>query len=89
MVMRLLGREKLPSLQMESEQIRKWISSWVSEVSHAKWKVPSDLLEQFPSAQVRDDGLFVFSVCDSGCFVELKVAFAQGVAVITAIVKII
>lgn len=85
--MKLLGREKLPALQMEGEQIRKWISSWVSEVSHAKWKVPSDLFEQFPSAQVSDDGLFVFSVCESGCFIQLRIAFAQGVAVITAIVK--
>ena len=46
--MKLLGREKLPALQMEGEQVRKWISSWVSEISHAKWKVPSDLFEQFP-----------------------------------------
>lgn len=87
LIMRLLGREKLPALQMEGEQVRKWISSWVSEITRASWKVPFDLIDQFPTVQVKDDGLYVFSVCESGIFLELRVAFAQGVAVITAIVK--
>lgn len=87
MIMKLLGREKLPALQVENEQIRKWVSVWVSEIAHAKWKIPRDLLEQFPTVRVKDDGSFEFSVCESGSFIELRVAFAQGIAVITAIVK--
>ncbi|GAB1616919.1 hypothetical protein ABGT18_05260 [Pseudomonas putida] len=85
--MRLLGREKLPILLGESEHIRKWIGVWVSEIDHASWKIPSELLEQFPSALATTEDTFLFSVCDSGKFLELKVAFAQGIAIITAIVK--
>lgn len=86
-IMRLLGREKLPPLQQESEQTRKWLSVWVSEVSHARWKVPSELLEQYPSAFATAEDTFLFSVCESGTLLELRVAFAQGIAIITAIVK--
>jgi mRNA-degrading endonuclease HigB of HigAB toxin-antitoxin module len=85
--MRLLGREKLPLLQGESEHIHKWICVWVSEIGHANWKVPSELLEQYPNALATTEDTFLFSVCDSGRFLELKVAFAQGIAIITAIVK--
>lgn len=87
MIMRLLGREKLPLLHLEGEKVRKWISSWVSEISRASWKVPLDLIEQYPSVEMKEDGLYVFSVCESGIFLEVRIAFAQGVAVITAIVK--
>ncbi|WDH51186.1 type II toxin-antitoxin system HigB family toxin [Pseudomonas chlororaphis] len=85
--MRLLGREKLPPLQNESEQTRKWICVWVSEIGHAKWKLPAELLEQYPNALPTAEDTFLFSVCGSNTFLELKVAFAQGIAVITAIVK--
>jgi len=85
--MRLLGKEKLPPLQGEGEHIRKWICVWVSEIGHARWKLPSELLEQYPNALVAGEDTFLFSVCGSSTFLELKVAFAQGIAVITAIVK--
>jgi len=86
-IMRLLGREKLPPLQGESEHIRKWICVWVSEIGHAKWKVPAELLEQYPNALSTSEDTFLFSICESNTFLELKIAFAQGIAIITAIVK--
>lgn len=85
--MRLLGREKLPPLQEESEQIRRWLSVWVSEVSHARWKVPAEILEQYPTAFATAEDTFLFSICESSMLLELKVAFAQGIVIITAIVK--
>lgn len=85
--MRLLGREKLPPLQGESEQIRTWLSVWVSEVSHARWKVPAEVLEQYPNAFAISEDTFLFSVCESNLLLELKIAFAQRIAIITAIVK--
>lgn len=85
--MRLLGREKLPPLLNEGEHIRKWVCAWVSEIGHARWKLAAELLEQYPNALVKGEDTFYFSVCGTGKFLELKVAFAQGIAVITAIVK--
>ncbi|KPX34358.1 MULTISPECIES: type II toxin-antitoxin system HigB family toxin [Pseudomonas syringae group] len=85
--MRLLGREKLPPLQGESEQVRKWIGVWVSEITHARWKVPAELLEQYPTAFATAEDTFLFSICESNKLLELKVAFAQGIAIITVIVK--
>ncbi|HBN8332589.1 type II toxin-antitoxin system HigB family toxin [Pseudomonas aeruginosa] len=85
--MKLLGREKLVTLWGESEHIDKWISNWVSEISHAHWKHSSELLEQYPKAQKLEENHFSFCVCSSGYFLELKIAFAQGIAIITKLIK--
>ncbi|MCK8688138.1 type II toxin-antitoxin system HigB family toxin [Pseudomonas umsongensis] len=86
-IMRLLGRDKLLPLKGKSEQIDKWISSWVSEIANANWKSPDELIEQYPNAQKVKEGHFSFCVCSSRYFIELTIAFAQGIAIITAPIK--
>ncbi|MBA4053562.1 MAG: hypothetical protein C0490_02515 [Marivirga sp.] len=85
--MRLLGRDKLLSLKGQSEQIDKWVAGWVSEIANANWKSSDELIEQYPSAKIVEEGHFSFCVCSSRYFIELKIAFAQGIAIITAPIK--
>ncbi|HCP54674.1 MAG: hypothetical protein CMK72_18425 [Pseudomonadaceae bacterium] len=85
--MRLLGRDQLLPLKGKSEQIDKWISSWVSEIANANWKSPDELIEQYPSVQKLEEGHFSFCVSSSHHFIGLKIAFAQGIAIITAPIK--
>lgn len=75
------------SLNHEGEETRKWICVWISEIGHASWKLPADLVAQYPTALVSAENTFLFCVCGSRTFLELKVAFSQGIAVITAIVN--
>lgn len=81
--MKLLGIKKLASLKGESVLIDRWVSSWVSEVTHASWKQAKDVSEQFPTVTVVDGALYLFSIERTGIEVWLKIAFAQGIAIIT------
>ena len=83
--MRLIGREKLRPLSGTGEQNEKWVLNWKSEVMSAHWKLPADVMKQFPKAK-RDgdgDGNFVFPVGDCNWTIHLLITFSQGVALVT------
>lgn len=83
--MKLIGRDKLERVGGE---VDRWLRSWCAEVAHAHWRSPEDLTDQFPAVQTRRGGDFVFPVGTSGYWVRLRVAFAQGVALILEMNKI-
>jgi len=80
--MKLLGVQKLASLKGESDLIDRWVSSWVSEITHASWKQINDVCDQFPAVTVVDNVVYSFSIEQTGIQVLLKIAFAQGIAII-------
>lgn len=86
--MHLLGRDKLGPLKGLNAALDTWVVSWVSELAHASWNNPADLLTQFPKAQQIAAGTFRFSVVPSDYMLEVRVAFAQRVVLVTALVTI-
>lgn len=81
--MKLLGRNRLSPLYGLSDQTDRWIRSWVSEISHANWKHPKDVLGQFPQARSVADHVFQFRVGPESHWIEVSVMFPLAVAVIT------
>ncbi|HBO9693886.1 TPA: type II toxin-antitoxin system HigB family toxin [Pseudomonas aeruginosa] len=88
MAMHLLGRDKLEPLKGLDGGLDKWVVSWVSEMTQASWKGSTDLLAQFPKAQEIAPGVFRFYVVTGNYAVEVRVAFPQGIALITALLTI-
>lgn len=85
--MKLLGLPKLALVKGESDLIDKWVSSWVSEMTHANWKTPANLIDHFPAVTVTEEESYLFSVLETGIVIELRIAFAQGIAIITELTK--
>ena len=81
--MRLIGREKLSRLKGQGAEVEKWVRSWVAEVAEAHWRRPEDVAEQFPSACHQGRGCFLFPIAQFPVAIQLQIAFAQGVALIS------
>lgn len=86
--MHLLGRDTLNRLQNQNEMLDKWLSSWLSELVHARWWCSADVVGQFPKVQEHRDGLFLFQTEPKGYCIEVQIAFPQGIALITALTEI-
>ncbi|AGA34932.1 hypothetical protein TVNIR_3295 [Thioalkalivibrio nitratireducens DSM 14787] len=84
--MRLLGRKKLEDLWGVDPETDRWLTGWVAEIAHARWREPSELLTQFPGARVgSSQGQFLFPVCGGGTMIETLFLFHQQVALIQAL----
>jgi mRNA-degrading endonuclease HigB of HigAB toxin-antitoxin module len=81
--MKLLGRNRLQALYGLDDQTDKWLRSWVSEISHATWKHPKDVLLQFPQAKSVANGTFYFRVGRHSQYVEVSMMFPLAVAIVT------
>ncbi|MGJ0489622.1 hypothetical protein [Methylobacter sp.] len=87
--MHLLGRDKLNRLQKQNQNLDKWLSVWTSELLHARWWSTNDVLNQFPKAQERSNGLFLFQTEPRGYCIKVQIAFPQGIALITDLIELI
>lgn len=85
--MRLVGRDILNPLQKQNKTLDNWLSAWVCELVHARWWSPADVLDQFPKVQERGNGLFLFQTEPKGYYIEVQIAFPQGIALITALTE--
>jgi mRNA-degrading endonuclease HigB of HigAB toxin-antitoxin module len=85
--MRLVGRDILNPVQKQNKILDGWLSAWVCELIHARWWSPADVLNQFPKAQQCGNGLFLFQTEPKGYYIEVKIAFPQGIALITALTE--
>lgn len=80
--MKLLGRNRLQTLYGLDEQTDAWMRGWVSELSHANWKMAKDVLRQFPKAQKVGEDVFQFPVGQQSQFIEVSMMFPQAVALV-------
>lgn len=80
--MKLLGRNRLRVLYGHDDQTDAWMHNWVSELSHANWKMARDVLRQFPKARNVSNDVFQFPVGDSLQFIEVAMVFPQAVALV-------
>lgn len=85
--MRLLGKDTIHNLQKQDNTLDKWLATWVSEITYAQWQCANDVLIQFPNAQEQNRGLFIFQTEPRGFCIEVKIAFPQRVALITAFAR--
>ena len=83
--MRLVGKNTLHKAILADDSVGNWLRSWLSELSDANWKHPTDVCEQVPNATEFDQGHFIFPIKDSSKKVSLQIAFPQGIAVITGL----
>lgn len=81
--MRLIGREKLNDLKGLDPEAHKWTKSWASEVAGAQWRRPEDVQAQFPNAKHQGMGSFQFPIGTCPFVIQLRIAFAQGIALIS------
>ena len=86
--MHLLGRDQLESIKGHNAEIDKWLNSWLSEFTHARWWCADDVLRQFPMTQELGDDSFLFQTGLGEHCIEVLIAFPQGVAIITTTTKI-
>jgi mRNA interferase HigB len=80
--MKLFGRNKLQTLYGLDDQTDKWVRGWVSEVLHANWKHPLDVVRQFPQASNVAENIFRFRVGNQAKVIEVSMAFPQAVAIV-------
>ena len=59
-----------------------WMRNWVSEVSHANWKVARDVQQQFPKARNVANDVFQFPVAAQPRCIEVAMMFPQAVALV-------
>lgn len=83
--MRLIGKKQIQDLICTDSDISSWISAWVAELRSANWKQPADVTEQFPNVHQPSAEYFIFPVGNSDKRIHLKIAFQQGIAMITDI----
>jgi mRNA interferase HigB len=81
--MRLVGRDKLNRLASRGPEVEKWVRSWVAEVSEAHWRQANDVTHQFPNAHDQGQGSFIFPIPNHRFAIKLRIAFAQGIALIS------
>jgi mRNA-degrading endonuclease HigB of HigAB toxin-antitoxin module len=83
--MRLLGRKLLIPLHGLNSETDQWLVSWTSEVAHANWKTPDEVIRQYPNVKFVPDTQFRFRVAAQNQSIETIIAFPHGVAMITAL----
>jgi mRNA-degrading endonuclease HigB of HigAB toxin-antitoxin module len=84
--LRVIGRCKLNLIRRTDEPLRKWLVSWLAEIENANWRRPSDVIGQFPKAQMGlSDNRFVFSAERHRAEIHVIIGFSRGVALITAV----
>lgn len=86
-VMRLVGKNKLALLAQSDEDARKWLSSWVMELSKAHWNEEAEILKQYPLRTKKKGELFVFRIGTSNFELEVRFLFPQKIALIEALRK--
>ena len=83
--MRIIGKGKLQRQLSSDELACTWIRAWVAELAYANWKRPEDVRNQFPNVRRSDTNQYIFTINNSTKEVYLKIAFQQGIAVITEV----
>jgi hypothetical protein len=80
--MKLLGRNRLLPLYGIDAQTDAWMRSWVSELTHANWRVVKDVQRQFPKAQLIANDVFQFPVEQRPHCIEVAMMFPRLVALV-------
>lgn len=83
--MKLIGRNRLRALYGLDDDTDAWMRNWVSEVSHANWKIARDVVRQFPKAKNVDRDIFEFPVGSQPQCIEVAMVFPQAVVLVVGL----
>lgn len=83
--MKLLGRNRLRALSGLDDQTDAWMRSWMSELSHANWRMAKDVLRQFPRARNVAGDVFQFPVGQHPQCIEVAMIFPQAIALVVGL----
>ncbi|HGM5486750.1 TPA: type II toxin-antitoxin system HigB family toxin [Serratia marcescens] len=83
--MRLVGREKLEHLKDIDPSSRRWIDTWLSELSRAGWKSKKEIYEQFPKVINVSGDVYLFKVEGCDFYIEIMILFNHLLVLITSI----
>lgn len=83
--MRLVGREKLDHLKDIDMSSRRWINTWLSELSRASWKSKKEIYEQFPKVIAISEDVYHFKVEGCNFFIETMISFSHLLVLITSV----
>lgn len=83
--MRLIGKNKIQPLLNTDTCFQTWCRAWVAELINANWNNPFDVSSQFPNVRQLNSEYFIFPIDNSNKEIHLKIAFQQGIAMITDI----
>lgn len=86
--MKLLGRNRLKGLYGLNDQTDIWLANWLSEMTHANWKVGKDVFRQFPKARSLKADVFLFPVGELPDCIEVVITFKQSVALVVGLTHI-
>ncbi len=79
--MKIIGRCKVHQKGLSAR-----LNNWLAEISHAHWKIPSEVQSHFPSVEHIDSNKFIYPVTDKKMAVEFLIHFPQGIVLITNII---
>lgn len=85
--MRLIGKENIRGFGGDGAS-QQWLAYWISELTHAHWKRPSDVWDQFPRCKQRADGSFAFPVREGPHAIVAIFHFSLGIALIQGTAQI-
>ncbi|NOT20045.1 MAG: hypothetical protein HOP24_07220 [Sideroxydans sp.] len=83
--MKLIGRNRLGVLYGLDDDTDTWMHNWVSEITHANWKIPKDVIRQFPKARNIAQNIFAFPVGNQPQYIEVAMVFPQAVALVVGL----
>jgi mRNA-degrading endonuclease HigB of HigAB toxin-antitoxin module len=82
--MRLIGRGKIRSIEIEDEEFQAWLRAWASEISCASWNSPADLLSSYPNASSMGGNNFRFKA--TSCLsLDVRICFERRLACISGL----
>lgn len=80
--MRVVGRKTLDLFCSRHADVRKWISSWLSEVESSNWATPQAIKDRYATASFVGGNTVIFNVKGNDYRLEVTVAYRSGVVVV-------
>lgn len=80
--MRLVGRDKLDLFCAGHADCRKWVGSWIAEVTTTNWSTPQDVKRRFASASFLGQNVVIFNVRGNEYRLVTQIAYKTRIVVI-------
>lgn len=78
--MRIISRKTLREFWEVHRDAEGPLQSWFSEVKHAQWETPQDILSQYRTARTLPNDRVVFKVKGNRYRLVVEVNYRQGIA---------
>ncbi|MDD4396865.1 MAG: type II toxin-antitoxin system HigB family toxin [Sphaerochaetaceae bacterium] len=73
--MRIIARKTLIDYRNKKPESEMALKSWYAEASHAQWKTPAEIKEQFKSASILKKNHVVFNICGNKFRLIVKINY--------------